>query len=237
MSPSLLIPRCDATFRAALQLGLAGFEQQSPPLTAGATLKRAAVAITLLDVQDEPVPGDSAAPRSPDAGLGQVRTADEAAFVLTRRASKMRNHAGQWALPGGRLDAGESPQQAALRELHEEVGLELPESAVLGCLDDYASRSGYLITPVVIWAGSGAALVPNPDEVARAYRIALRQILSPQAVDFITIPESDRPVVRLAINGDRIHAPTAAVLYQFAELAQGRTTRVHHLEQPVFAWK
>lgn len=237
MSPSLLMPRCDAAFRAALQLGLAGFEQQPPPMAAGVALKRAAVAITLLDVQDEPVADGSATRVLPDSQQGGVRAVDEAAFVLTRRASRMRNHAGQWALPGGRLDAGESPQQAALRELHEEVGLLLPESAVLGCLDDYATRSGYLITPVVIWAGSGAALVPNPDEVARAYRIALSQILSPQAVDFITIPESDRPVVRLAINGDRIHAPTAAVLYQFAELAQGRTTRVHHLEQPVFAWK
>ena len=226
MSPSLLIPRCDAAFRAALQLGLASFESVPPPMAEPGDLKRAAVAITLLESEQGSADDDT-----------QAMAADEAAFILTRRTSKLRNHAGQWALPGGRLDPGESPEQAALRELHEEVGLELPASAVLGCLDDYASRSGYLITPVVVWAGQGARLVPNPDEVARAYRIALRQILSPQAVDFIQIPESDRPVVRLAINGDRIHAPTAAVLYQFAELAQGRTTRVHHLEQPVFAWK
>ncbi len=208
-------PDFDDALRVRLAQGLRQFEREAPPLPQSASLKHAAVAITVIEADD---------------GQG-------AAFVLTRRTSKLRNHAGQWALPGGRLDAGETPVQAALRELHEEVGLPLGEDAVLGLLDDYATRSGYLITPVVVWAGQGAQLIPNPDEVAHAYRIGLEQILAPDAVDFIDIPESDRPVVRVAINGDRIHAPTAAVVYQFRELAAGRMTRVHHLEQPVFAWR
>lgn len=208
-------PDFDDALRVRLEQGLRQFEREAPPLPQSALLKHAAVAITVIEADD---------------GQG-------AAFVLTRRTSKLRNHAGQWALPGGRLDAGETPVQAALRELHEEVGLPLGEDAVLGLLDDYATRSGYLITPVVVWAGQGAELIPNPDEVAHAYRIGLEQILAPDAVDFIDIPESDRPVVRVAINGDRIHAPTAAVVYQFRELAAGRMTRVHHLEQPVFAWR
>jgi len=212
---SAMRPAYDQALRARLEHGLRTFERETPVLSQDAVLKRAAVAVTVIEADDQ----------------------GGAAFVLTRRTSKLRNHAGQWALPGGRLDEGETPVQAALRELHEEVGLLLGDEAVLGVLDDYVTRSGYLMTPVVIWAGQGAELVPNPDEVAHAYRIGMEQILAPDAVDFIEIPESDRPVVRVAINGDRIHAPTAAVVYQFRELVAGRVTRVHHLEQPVFAWR
>jgi 8-oxo-dGTP pyrophosphatase MutT (NUDIX family) len=208
-----MFQRFDPAFRTALIDGLQGFERYEPVRDPAVVLKRAAVCITITD-----------------AG-------DDAAFVLTRRASRLRNHGGQWALPGGRLDAGETASQAALRELHEEVGLELPDDAVLGLLDDYPTRSGYLITPVVVWAGANASMVANPDEVASIHRIGLDQILAHDAVDFVTIPESDRPVVRLRINEDRIHAPTAAVLYQFAELIAGRQTRVHELEQPTFAWR
>lgn len=208
-----MFQRFDPAFRTALIDGLQGFERYEPVRDPAVVLKRAAVCITITD-----------------AG-------DDAAFVLTRRASRLRNHGGQWALPGGRLDSGETESQAALRELHEEVGLELPDEAVLGLLDDYPTRSGYLITPVVVWAGANASMVANPDEVASIHRIGLDQILAHDAVDFVTIPESDRPVVRLRINDDRIHAPTAAVLYQFRELIAGRQTRVHELEQPTFAWR
>ena len=208
-----MFQRFDPAFRTALINGLQGFERYQPVRDPAVVLKRAAVCITITD-----------------AG-------DDAAFVLTRRASGLRNHGGQWALPGGRLDTGETASQAALRELHEEVGLELPDEAVLGLLDDYPTRSGYLITPVVVWAGANASMVANPDEVASIHRIGLDQILAHDAVDFVTIPESDRPVVRLRINDDRIHAPTAAVLYQFRELIAGRQTRVHELEQPTFAWR
>ncbi|MBW2493337.1 MAG: CoA pyrophosphatase, partial [Deltaproteobacteria bacterium] len=84
----------------------------------------------------------------------------EPCFVLTLRAAKMNNHAGQYALPGGRLDRGESVEQAALREMSEEVGLELPPTSVLGILDDYPTRSGFVITPVVVWAGDENELKP-----------------------------------------------------------------------------
>ena len=184
---------------------------------AGPELKPAAVAITLVDAGD---------------GSG------ETAFLLTRRAAALRAHAGQWALPGGRCDPGETLEEAALRELHEELGLLLPAANILGVLDDYATRSGYAIAPVIAWLDDAAALVPNPSEVASVHRIRLDQIAGEAAVGFETIPESERPLIRLDIGGGHhIHAPTAALVYQLREVVAGRVTRVAELEQPVFAWR
>jgi 8-oxo-dGTP pyrophosphatase MutT (NUDIX family) len=169
--------------------------------------------------------------------LVEAEPAGETAFVLTRRTADLRAHRNQWALPGGRCDAGETPAEAALREMHEEVGLDLGADAVLGLLDDYPTRSGYLITPVVVWAGEGARLHPNAAEVASVHRIPLADVVKADAFDFVTIPESEHRVVRVRIDRHLIHAPTAAVIYQFRELIAGRTTRVADLEQPVFAWR
>lgn len=161
----------------------------------------------------------------------------ETAFLLTRRAAGLRSHSAQWALPGGRCDPGETQVQSALRELHEELGLELGEGDVLGLLDDYPTRSGYLITPVVVWVSTKAALAPNPAEVASVHRIALGEIERQDAFSFTRIPESTRRVIRFRVAGQHIHAPTAALIYQFSEVLAGRNTRVAELEQPVFAWK
>jgi 8-oxo-dGTP pyrophosphatase MutT (NUDIX family) len=179
-------------------------------------LKRAAVTIALVEAGD---------------------TKNGTAVLLTMRAAELRAHRGQWALPGGRCDEGETPVKAALRELHEELGLELGPEDVLGLLDDYPTRSGYLITPVVAWAAKGAAMSPNPAEVASVHRIALTDIERADAFDFIAIPESTRRVIRFRHAGRFIHAPTAALIYQFREVLGGRDTRVAELEQPVFAWK
>jgi mutator protein MutT len=162
------------------------------------------------------------------------------AFVITRRAERLRAHAGQWAFPGGRLDPGESAEQAALRELHEEVGLGLHQDAVLGLLDDYPTRSGYVITPVVVWAPDPSDLEPNPDEVEELHVVRLADLEHPSIPRLQRIPESDRPIIQVPLDvlGTEINAPTAAVLYQFREVAlHGRATRVAHYEQPVFAWR
>jgi 8-oxo-dGTP pyrophosphatase MutT (NUDIX family) len=186
-----------------------------PEIAEPSALKRAAVVLALTESDDG---GDTA-------------------FLLTRRASHLRAHRGQWALPGGRCDAGETPVEAALRELDEELALALSADAVLGQLDDYPTRSGYLITPVVVWAADSAAIRPNPDEVASVHRIALDTIEREDAFDFTEIPESSRRVIRFHPQMSLIHAPTAALIYQFREVLAGRPTRVTDLEQPVFAWR
>lgn len=197
--------------RQRLQANVVAFADRRAPSDG---LKHAAVAITVVD--------------SP-AG---------AAFLLTRRANKLNAHAGQFALPGGRVEPGETAIEAALRELDEEVGVDIGAETVLGLLDDYPSRSGYRITPVVMWAGGNVTVKPDPREVAKVHFVPLSQLAHDDTPEFGTIPESDRPIIRLNIANAKVHAPTAAVVYQFREVAIfGRDTRVEHLEQPVWAWK
>ena len=195
--------------------GLCAAFAREQPKEAQPELKRAAVAIALTAADG----------------------ADETSLLLTRRASGLRSHRAQWALPGGRCDAGETQIQSALRELREELGLSLGEDAVLGLLDDYPTRSGYLITPVVVWAAAGQAIAPNPAEVASVHPVPLGMIERADAFDFISIRESTRRVIRFHWEDRLIHAPTAAMIYQFREVLGGRDTRVADLEQPVFAWK
>jgi len=160
------------------------------------------------------------------------------ALLLTRRASDLRAHAGQWAMPGGRIDDGETPEGAALRELREEVGLALAPDAVLGRLDDYATRSGYVITPVVVWAGAARDVVPNAAEVASIHRIPVRELLRDDAPLLNQVRGAEHPVLRMPIGERWIAAPTAAFLYQFREWCVfERPTRVAHFDQPAFAWK
>ena len=168
------------------------------------------------------------------AAIGVVLVPDDlgqACFVLTRRASTLRRHSGQWALPGGRIEAGETPIEAARREIFEEVGLQLPPGAALGRLDDFLSRSQHLISPFVFWAEQPAQLVANPQEVAAIYRVPLSHLERPEN------PLRD-PLVHFALMDFTVYAPTAAILLQFRELAlRGRHVMVSHEEQPRFAWR
>lgn len=192
-------------------------------------LKRAAVAITIVDIDHDPDLYDI--PHKSDWNRN-------AAIILTRRASRLKNHAGQWALPGGRMDTGENPAETALRELEEEVGLRLDAGRVIGHLDDYSTRSGFIISPVVVWGGTGLTLTPNHAEVESIHRIPLAEFLRTDAPILQNIPGSDNPVLLMPIGTNYIASPTAAMIYQFREVAIfGRSIRVAHYEQPFFAWQ
>lgn len=206
------VPLFDEHLRARAEAHLADFDRRAAP---DPSLRAAAVALVLT-----------------------ANEAGEACFLITRRTSHLRRHAGQWALPGGRLDAGESVIEGALRETQEEVGLDLGPEHVLGLLDDFPTRSGFRMTPVVCWAEPGQTLRPDPNEVERLHVVPLSVLEEPGVPVLREIPESDRPVLSIPMLGTLIHSPTAAVLYQLREVVlNGRATRVHHYEQPVFAWK
>ena len=193
-------------------------------------LRRAAVVLAVADAGfGAELPGFAA----------HSRWSEDAALLLTRRAARLSAHAGQWALPGGRIDPGEGAQAAALRELEEELGLTLGDEAVLGALDDYATRSGYVITPYVLWAGPAATLAPDPGEVASVHRIPLTELLREDA-PILDAPHEghEHPVLRMPLGHHWVAAPTAAILYQFRQRALlGVDTPVAHFDQPKFTWR
>ncbi len=214
--------RFDESLRAALATNLAAHERRTQPLEGR---RHAAVAVVLVD-------------SDPDRHAGEMLgAAGGASLLLCLRALRMTRHAGQWALPGGRIDAGETPLEAALRELDEELGVRLEPHSVVGWLDDYATRSGFVITPVVLWGDANPALHPARDEVLAVYRLSLRELVDTEP-RFIAIPESDRPVLQLPLGNELIHAPTGAVLFQLRQVGLlGRTgERVDEIGEPVFAW-
>ena len=249
----------DDALRDRIAANLAGHRRR---VVGDGAHRRAAVAVV---VADSPAGADRVDPQAPSGedldatgidlrGTGGrdgrggldgrlVGLSGGAAFLLCRRAPRLSVHASQWALPGGGVEAGETPEVAARRELHEELGVELPASAVLGLLDDYPTRSGYVVTPVVLWGDDGTGrghldLRPDPSEVAAAYRVGLHELCRPDSPRFVSIPESDRPVVQVPLGNALIHAPTGAMLVQFRWLAlEGRGDPVAHFEQPVFAWR
>ncbi len=215
--------------KALIESRLAQFRRLPGGAPADASLRHAAVCIAIIDEG-----------HGSDLPLLPVHPywSDQAALLLTRRSSQLRSHAGQWALPGGRIDAGETPEQAALREMREEVGLHLDASAIVGRLDDFVTRSGYQITPVVVWAGTAQNLMPNPAEVARIHRIPASELLRTDAPILEKTEHSEHAVLKMPIGDNWIAAPTAAFLYQFREVCLlGNNTRVAHFDQPQFAWK
>jgi len=187
----------------------ARLEDFDPQDAAGAVGRASAVALTLL-----------------------AREGVAGSIVLTKRSTSLAAHPGQWALPGGRLDTGETSEQAALRELEEELGIAAGTGDVLGRLDDFLTQSGYRITPVVVWSENDpAAIRANPAEVAGVHLVTLDEL--DVDVELLDVAELPSPVLRLPFRGRFIHAPTGAFLHQFREVVlHGRSTRVRDFSSP-----
>lgn len=172
--------------------------------------RRAAVALTLLTHRDEP-------------------------HVLILKRSFSGRNAGQWALPGGRADDGESAIETALRELEEETGIKAGPEHVAGRLDDFVTGSGFVIQPVVVVLREKVRMRRDPREVHSLHPIPVRRLVGPDVPRWI--PAGDgQSVLQMPLRHDMvIHAPTGALLYQLRELALfGRATRVVDLTQPTF---
>jgi 8-oxo-dGTP pyrophosphatase MutT (NUDIX family) len=156
-------------------------------------------------------------------------------FVLTRRALTMRRGAGNYALPGGNCDGDELVIDAALREVHEELGVTVAREAALGLLDDFITLGGHVVTPVILLTDTPLTLTPDPTEVHAAWFIPLTDLDHPESPRHVPNPDGGDPILRMFANGDWINAPTAAWLYQFREVAlRGRAVRLNDVGQP--AW-
>jgi 8-oxo-dGTP pyrophosphatase MutT (NUDIX family) len=217
---------CNDKFRQEVTSNLSDFEHQA---ISDASLKQAAVAVVICDLESG----------SGISGMPAFDThQNDAALLLTKRSSKLRRHAGQWALPGGRVDQGETLEQTAIREMREEIGLSLDESHIVGRLDDFETRSGFIMTPVIFWAGQLSALTPDYDEVDSIHRIPVSEFMRKDAPMLSDSEHGEAPVLRMPVGDTWIAAPTAAILLQFREVCVlGKRTRVAHFDQPEFAWK
>ena len=208
-------PYTDAT-RERIRANLAGYGRQ---VVAPETLRAAAVSVVL------------------------ARAADGAAtFLLTLRTPRLNSHAGQYALPGGKIDPGEDALTAARRELHEELGVEAAPEQVLGVLDDLPTRSGYLVTPFVVWLGEAAQPHPSPDEIAELHRVPLNDLFAGRGRggnrDLLADDTTGSAVFSLFIPslGHDLFAPTAAIMDHFREVAlMGRPTPAVRFGEPRFA--
>jgi len=153
--------------------------------------------------------------------LAVLERANGLTVLFTERAAHLRDHAGQVSLPGGRIAGGESPAEAALREAHEEVGLEPSSVDVIGSLDEFITGTGFAVMPVVgVVADSEFVATPDPREVAGVFEVPLGVILDRTAmtVGYFERHGSRLLTYELNYGGRRIWGATAAVLRNFQDV-------------------
>jgi 8-oxo-dGTP pyrophosphatase MutT (NUDIX family) len=123
---------------------------------------------------------EMAAPLREAAVLVAITDRLEPGLILTHRSHGLRDHGGQIAFPGGRIDEGESAEAAALREAWEELGLDPAKVRILGLADHYRTVTGFGVTPVVAMIPPDLPLVPNPSEVDDWFEVPLAFVLDPR---------------------------------------------------------
>lgn len=161
-------------------------------------------------------------------------------FLLTQRPTTLSAHPGQFALPGGKLEPGEDHVGALVREVAEEVGVAISADDVVGRLDDYVTRSGFVIRPFVAWTEHLHEAVPSAAEVATLLRIPVTALNGPAVPILLQLPGVEGPpILQMPVGGGRVvHAPTGALLYQFASWAFGRRyIDMTAFAEPEFAWR
>lgn len=157
--------------------------------------------------------------------------------LLTRRASHLARHPGQWAFPGGRIEPGESAQDCARRECQEEIGLDLEPGSLLGRLDDFVTRSGFVISPFLFWHEGTSRFDIDTNEVSSVH------VVPWNSFDRSDVPrwrrsEDGQRLMAMPVEGTWVHAPTAAVLFQaFGVVWWQEWREVRGAEQPRFAWR
>lgn len=151
------------------------------------------------------------------------READELYVVLTQRTTKLRSHPGMVSFPGGKLEPGESWEQAAVREAHEEVGLDPGAVEVLGRFDDAWSSAKHHLVPIAAWVDRVPELVANPDEVAKIMIVPVSEILRPGACSDETVYIGSVPRINttIAVSAGEVFGLTADLLLEAVEWMTG----------------
>lgn len=150
----------------------------------------------------------------PAAVLVAITERERPSMLLLHRPSHMRAHPGQIAFPGGRLDPGETPVEAALREAWEELGVDPQNVQVIGPSDLYHSGSGYEITPVLATVPADMEIVPNPAEVAQWFEAPVDHLLDPanHVQKWIEYEGRPHPFIEIVWQDHVIWGVTAAII-------------------------
>ena len=155
----------------------------------------------------------------PAAVLAAMTERDRPGFLMIHRPSNMRSHPGQVAFPGGKIDPGETPVEAALREAYEELGIHHRDVTVIGTSDTYRTRSGYAITPVIAVVPPDLKLNPSPTEVAAWFEAPVDFVFNHENHNHQSVfwEGAERHYIEILWQEHRIWGVTAGIIANLAK--------------------